>query len=151
VPLLAIAVVACSLTVGCKRPHFEKKSVNRSPIEMLATRDLPRNPAAETRTRGRNVFMHYCAICHGDTGQGDGFNSSNLEVAPRDFSNPEFWQRSTDDHLLLVVSNGGPAVGRSVLMPAWGRTLTDRELHDVVTYLRAFDPEAAPALNREPQ
>jgi mono/diheme cytochrome c family protein len=136
-PLLSIAVVACFPTVGCDRP-LDDKSEQPSPIEVLAMRDVPRNPEAAARSRGRKVFTHYCAICHGDGGKGDGFNSTNLAVAPQDFSNADFWQRMTEERLLLAVSKGGPAVGKSVLMPAWGKTLTDRQLHDVVTYLRTL-------------
>jgi mono/diheme cytochrome c family protein len=44
----------------------------------------------------------------------------------------------TDENLLLVVSKGGPAVGKSVLMPAWGKTLTDRQLHDVIAFLHTL-------------
>ena len=109
-----------------------------SPIETLAMRNVLADPAAESQLRGQKVYKHYCAICHGDEGKGDGFNSTNLAVPPRNFSSPQFWQQLTDENLLLVVSKGGPAVGKSVLMPAWGRTLTDRQMHDVVAFLHTF-------------
>ena len=70
--------------------------------------------------------------------KGNGFNSTNLAVPPRDFSNPQFWRQATDERLLLTVSKGGTAVGKSVLMPAWGRTLTDRQLRDVVAFLHTL-------------
>jgi cytochrome c oxidase cbb3-type subunit III len=139
--LPSIAVAACFLSVGCDHRH-DDNSVKPSPIEALATRELPRDPRAEARSRGRSVFTHYCAICHGDAGKGDGFNSASLEVPPRDFSSAEFWQRSTDERLLLAVSEGGPAVGKSVLMPFWGKTLTGQQLHAVVAYLRTLGPQA---------
>ncbi len=106
-------------------------------------RDVPPNPPAAAQSRGRSVFLHYCVICHGETGHGDGFNSTNLAVPPRDFSSPDFWQKATDARLLLVVSQGGPAVDKSVLMPAWGRTLTDRQVREVVAFLRTLVPATA--------
>jgi cytochrome c oxidase cbb3-type subunit 3 len=109
-----------------------------SPIEVLAARNVSRDPVVESQSRGAKVYEHYCAICHGQKGQGDGFNSTNLAVRPRDFSAPRFWRRATDEQLLLAVSKGGPAVGKSVLMPAWGKTLTDRNMRDVVAFLHTL-------------
>ena len=126
--LAHMAVVACCLTVvfatGCNRSGNDTIQ-EPSPIEALAIRDVPANASAESQLRGGKVFKHYCAICHGDEGQGNGFNSTNLAVPPRDFSNPQFWRQATDERLLLAVSKGGTAVGKSVLMPAWGQN-TDR-------------------------
>ena len=131
------------LTIGCARP--ENDTLQQSQIEAQAIRDVPTSAAAESQFRGSKVYEHYCAICHGGEGQGNGFNSTNLAVRPRDFSNPQFWQQTTDERLLLTISKGGPAVGKSLLMPAWGRTLTDRQLHDVVVFLHTFAVPAAPS------
>jgi len=139
--LFPVAVVACLLTLGCNR-SVDDPSQEPSPIEALATRGVPSDRVAEARLRGEKVFRHYCAVCHGNEGRGDGFNSTNLALSPQDFSSPEFWQQMTDAHLFLTVSKGGPANGKSVLMPAWGRTLTDRQLHDVVAFLHTFAPRA---------
>ena len=119
-----MAVVAYCLTVfsatGCNRSGDDTIQ-EPSPIEALAIRDVPANALAESQSRGRKVFKHYCAICHGDEGQGNGFNSTNLAVSPRDFSNSQVLAQATDERLLLAVSKGGAAVGKSVLMPAWGQ------------------------------
>jgi len=105
-------------------------------------RDVPTDALAESQSRGRRVFEHYCVICHGREGQGNGFNSTHLEVLPQDFTSSQFWQQASDERLLLAVSNGGLAVGKSVLMPAWGRTLNDQQLHDVVAFLHTLYPQA---------
>jgi mono/diheme cytochrome c family protein len=146
--LSSIAIATCLFIVGCDRriDDFARPSA----IEALAMRASSRDPLTETRSRGRTVFKHYCAICHGDSGKGDGFNSSSLETAPRDFSNAEFWQRSTDENLLVAISKGGPAVGKSVLMPAWGRTLTARQLDDVIFYLGTLCSPSEPSSLTEP-
>jgi cytochrome c oxidase cbb3-type subunit 3 len=146
--LAHLGVLACCSivisTTGCDRSSNDTVQES-SPIEALAIRDVPTNAVAESQLRGRIVYSHYCAICHGEEGQGNGFNSTNLAVLPRDFSNPRFWREPTDERLLLAVSKGGTAVGKSVLMPAWGRTLTDRQMNDVVTFLRTL------ASSREPK
>ncbi|MCH8048325.1 MAG: cytochrome c [Planctomycetes bacterium] len=116
-----------------------------SPIRDLAVRRQRLDPVAEARTRGRETYMHYCQICHGDTGQGDGFNSTNLAVAPRDFSDPEFWKSSTDERLTSAIADGGEAVGKSVLMPAWGKTLSQQQIDDVIAYLPTIPEQVKPA------
>jgi cytochrome c oxidase cbb3-type subunit III len=145
--LTHMGVVVCCSTVfsamGCNRSGGDTTQ-EPSPIEALAIRDVPANAVAESQLRGGKVYKHYCAICHGYEGQGNGFNSTNLAVPPRDFSNPQFWREATDEHLLLTVSKGGTAVGKSVLMPAWGRTLTDRQMRDVVAYLHTLAPSGQP-------
>jgi mono/diheme cytochrome c family protein len=141
--LLLLAAVACLLTTGCARPDNDDVQ-EPSSIDALAMRSGPPDPVAESRSRGQKVYQHYCSICHGEEGKGDGFNSTNLAVPPRDFSSPEFWRQTTDERLLLAVSKGGTAVAKSVLMPTWGRTLTDRQMRDVVAFLHTFAAPAEP-------
>jgi len=90
---------------------------------------------------GRDVFAHYCATCHGDTGAGDGFNAYNLDPHPRDLSDPAF-QKKTDVELADTIRRGGAGVGLSNLMPPWGRTLTERQVGEVVLYVRSLKKTA---------
>jgi mono/diheme cytochrome c family protein len=136
------AVVAAFLSMnllitGCVRSD-DNRFKETSPLESLAMRNAPRDSMAESQQRGRKVYEHYCSICHGIDGHGDGFNSTNLAVPPRNFVNQQFWQQTKDESLVLVVTKGGPAVGKSVLMPAWGRTLTEQQIRDAVAHLHTL-------------
>ena len=63
------------------------------------------------------IFSARCATCHGSLGAGDGPGSAGLEPKPRDFRDPA-WQASVSDaHLQQIIVGGGPAVGKSPLMP----------------------------------
>jgi mono/diheme cytochrome c family protein len=99
-------------------------------------------PAAPTPSYeallGRDVFVHYCATCHGDAGAGDGFNAYNLDPHPRDLSDPAFQKSKTDAQLTDTIHRGGAGVGLSSLMPPWGRTLTERQVGEVVLYIRSL-------------
>ena len=105
---------------------------------------VPRTPAVPAPREsyelrlGRGTFRHYCATCHGEAGAGDGFNAYNLDPKPRDLSDPVFQKGKTDEQLADAVRRGGTGVGLSALMPPFGRTLSPRQIDDVVRFLRTF-------------
>ncbi len=121
--------------VRSQQGHHEQYT---SEIESLAIRREPADPLADALARGGKVYRHYCLICHGEEGRGDGFNSYNIEPTPRDLTDEAFWQQTTDERTYYTVSQGGGSVGKSVMMPAWGHTLTERQIRDVITFVRAL-------------
>jgi len=92
---------------------------------------------------GDRLFQHYCAICHGETGGGDGFNAYNLDPKPRDLSDTAFQGSRTDEEIAEVIRLGGGAAGLSGNMPPWGRTLTERKIGYLITRIRAMKPGEA--------
>jgi cbb3-type cytochrome c oxidase subunit III len=98
-------------------------------------------PGPAAAPRGKAVYDRHCVECHGAGGKGDGPASQWLTPRPRDFTSGLFKIRSTetgsiptDDDLQRSVRQGlyGSA------MPAWDRILSDDEIRDVVTYVKAF-------------
>ena len=92
-------------------------------------------------TRERKVqalYQHYCAACHGPTGGGDGFNAYNLDPRPRNFADSSIMSTKSDEDVYRVITQGGAATGKSPLMPPWGRVLKEKEVREVIAYLRAF-------------
>ena len=131
---VGLAVTVLTLAV-CSRGASPKPT---EPETVAATPP----PSYEVRL-GRDVFVHYCATCHGDAGTGDGFNAYNLDPHPRDLSDPAFQKKKTDADLIDTIRRGGAGVGLSSLMPPWGRTLSERQVAEVVLYLRSLK-KAAP-------
>lgn len=101
-----------------------------------------RPPLDVSISSGRPVYQHYCAVCHGETGGGDGFNAYNVKAAygvdPSAFSDSSFMATLKDSVALAAIRQGGPAIGKSPAMPPWGRTLTASELADVWHYARSL-------------
>ena len=97
-------------------------------------------PAAETYELrlGRTVYRHYCQTCHGEAGAGDGFNAYNLEPRPRDLTDPAFRAKKSDPELADAIRRGGAGVGLSPLMPPYGRTLSERQIGNVLQYVRTL-------------
>ncbi len=143
-----ISSLLLALSVGCGPPVSPYETLP-SRIEELATRKDSRDPLVQSQSRGRRVYHHYCQICHGEQGGGDGFNSTNLSVRPRNFADEQFWKTASDKSLMRAISDGGESVGRSRLMPAWGRTLDEQQIRDVIAFLKTIPAlgttEAAPA------
>jgi len=152
----AVSTIAVGLTSlaslflsGCK-PHTHQDSFESpSPIEMLAIRRDRLDPLVESQTRGHDVYQHYCQICHGSEAQGNGFNAAMLDPPPRNFADEAFWKQASDESLTAVISRGGKAVGKSVLMPPWGRTLDEQQIRDAIAFLRTVPERVKKAAEAE--
>jgi len=92
--------------------------------------------------RGMRLFSHYCVVCHGDQGAGDGFNAYNLDPPPRDLTDAAYQDAISDETLKEVVAQGGRGMNKSILMPAYGQTLSREQIEDLVAYLRTLAPSA---------
>jgi mono/diheme cytochrome c family protein len=148
--LLVAVVAACSRRAATPAAKPTASSAGRAagagaPAAAPSPAVTPAPPVASYEVRiGQGVYQRYCETCHGTTGAGDGFNAFNLDPRPRDISDPAFQKKKTDADLTDAVQRGGAGVGLSALMPPWGRTLSKRELADVVLYVRtlARQPQA---------
>ena len=87
---------------------------------------------------GRRLYDFYCSLCHGSTGEGDGFNAWNLDPRPEPFKRNPLVEGVADEDLATVIRAGGRSVGKSVLMPPWGDTLAGAEIDALVAYLRVL-------------
>jgi len=87
---------------------------------------------------GRAVYERHCATCHGVEGRADGPGTAALPIRPPAFTDGRLLNPLTDAFLETVVRDGAGAVGLAPQMPAFGRTLTDREIRDVVAYVRTM-------------
>lgn len=92
---------------------------------------------AEARAESADdIFQFYCVQCHGVKGDGKGPNAEFLSTTPRDFTNAVEMNKLTDKDIKIVISNGGPAVTKSALMPPWGKTLGEDDVEKLTTLLR---------------
>ena len=108
------------------------------PESSPASWTLPQPDAGYNVREGRALFLHYCSTCHGTEGHGDGLNAYNLDPKPRDLADPAFQAERPDADLATVVRTGGGAAGLSTGMPPWGRTLSERQIRNLVVFLRTL-------------
>jgi len=81
-------------------------------------------------------YKVYCWQCHGMKGNGKGVNIRDMAVQPRAHTDAKGMKSLSDASMFKAIKEGGLAVSKSVLMPPWGHTFTDEEIHDLVKYLR---------------
>ncbi|MGZ4802555.1 MAG: c-type cytochrome [Acidimicrobiia bacterium] len=83
---------------------------------------------------GRQIFSANCAQCHGKDASGGG-------SAPT-LNSTQFLKSTTDAQIFSLVAGGVSGTE----MPSWsldyGGTFTDEQVRQVVTYLRALEPNA---------
>lgn len=83
--------------------------------------------------RGKFIFLTRCAVCHGETGHGDG------KLAGRVIKNPPPYDLTksarSEAYLEKIIRLGGAEMERSGNMPPWGEEFTRQDIAAVVAYL----------------
>lgn len=95
-------------------------------------------PAGGRAQPAEENYRLYCVQCHGTAGSGQGINQTagGLAVSARDHSNAAEMSKLSDEDIRLAIAKGGDAVQKSELMPPWGEVLSDKEIGDLLAYLR---------------
>ena len=102
---------------------------------------------AQDAKAGQEIYVQYCALCHGPQGKGDGSLSANLDPKPRNHTDGAYMNALSDAHLLKVIGDGGASVGLSPIMPPWKAILSAQQIQDLVGFVRtlAVPPYTPPA------
>ena len=95
---------------------------------------------------GQTLYEQHCLRCHGVAGEGNGPDAAFLIVAPANFQSPRS-RSKTDVELMNVIMYG------VVFSPmhGWGGRLTEQQMWDILSYIRAlvpFNPVAHASLGR---
>jgi mono/diheme cytochrome c family protein len=144
--IVSLTLTLSLLSVSCSRKNAsstEQELMKDSPalVDSSGHVALPQTealPSYEQR-QGKDLYIKYCAICHGKEGTGDGFNAFNLDPRPRNFTDATYMDALSDNRLVETISQGGRGVNRSLLMPSWGGRLNRQEIEYVVSFVRSFN------------
>jgi cbb3-type cytochrome c oxidase subunit III len=92
----------------------------------------------------KKTYEYYCSPCHGMGGKGDGtFFTIDLKPKPRNFTDVEYMKKRMDDQLVKSITEGSKSVDKSNLCPPWGKTISEKRIKELVTYIRGFSSPVA--------
>jgi mono/diheme cytochrome c family protein len=131
VGLAVLIVLLCAAPTGSAR---------------LAAQDVGTEAQRES---GKTLYLKYCAQCHGEKGDGEGYATAHLYPRPRNFTTGKFKVRSTPtgalpthQDIVNIIRRGMPYTS----MPEWP-TLSDQEVSDLAYFITTFSPDFADAAN----
>ena len=95
-------------------------------------------PLNYQQAQGKRVFYQQCVWCHADATPAGPSNRSNLTPAPPLLSDGATLNSETDAYMQNIITLGGSAMGKSAMMPPYGRMLTAEEIRAVIAFTRAI-------------
>jgi len=86
---------------------------------------------------GGKLYQTRCAPCHGPDGKAATPTAQALNPKPRDHTDGAYVNQLSHEHLVKVIKNGGPAVGKSPIMPP-NPDLNDQQIDDIIAFVRTL-------------
>jgi mono/diheme cytochrome c family protein len=108
-------------------------SVPTPPAEYAGKTNPFANQAAAAEA-GKGIFTSDCSTCHGVNAKGDGPAAAALDPKPSNLA--ALQSILNDGYLLWRISEGGMQAPFDSAMPAWKGILSERQIWQVITYLR---------------
>ena len=158
----ALIVGGCALTVVASYTYTPKACWCWSEDQGLVANPKPRSPSMEyvsygsygtevdwndpqrvialdyQQAQGKRVFYAQCVWCHADTTPAGPSNRSNVIPVPPLMNDGAVLNGESDASLHMVIALGGREVGKSPMMPPYGKSLSDEEINDLIAYTRAI-------------
>ena len=86
---------------------------------------------------GGKLYQTRCAPCHGPDGKAATPTAQALNPKPRDHTDGTYMNQLSQEHLVKVIKSGGPAVGKSPIMPP-NPDLNDQQIDDIIAFVRTL-------------
>ena len=155
----ALALVALAGLSGCRKQTGTAKA-----DPLLAAYDSEADwndsakiiPLSYQPAQGKRVFYQYCVWCHADATPAGPSNRSNLTPVPPLLNDGATLNAESDEYLQNIITLGGSAMGKSAMMPPYGRTLSAEEIRSVIAFTRAiaqppYQPPGRPGSQYSPK
>lgn len=88
--------------------------------------------------QGKRVFYLYCVWCHADASPAGPSNRSNVTPTPPLMNDGDKLNGESDEYIQNIITLGGSALGKSAMMPPYGKTLSADEIKAVIAFTRAI-------------
>jgi mono/diheme cytochrome c family protein len=74
---------------------------------------------------GEQLYRGYCAVCHGEKGDGRGIAAPSFGGKIADFTNPEYWKKADDKKIATVILKGQGRMPAQSVSPEEARTIVE--------------------------
>jgi mono/diheme cytochrome c family protein len=85
--------------------------------------------------KGGKLYRRYCGGCHGEDGRG---GAQTFMPHIQNLTAKDYIEFLPDGYLFTVIAEGGVAVGKSTMMPAWKATLSEQDIKDIIAHIRSL-------------
>jgi mono/diheme cytochrome c family protein len=138
---LLVAALVCVLAIsGCKKgaavvnPEVPFGAYDTEPDWNDSTKLVN---LGYQESQGKRVFYEYCVWCHADATPAGPSNRSNVTPMPPLMNDGEKLNSESDEYMQNIITLGGSALGKSAMMPPYGKTLSASEITAVIAFTRA--------------
>ncbi len=87
---------------------------------------------------GKRIFYQYCRWCHAAAGPLGPSNRSNLTPLPPLMNDGGRLNGKSDEYMRDIIALGGNSVGKSPMMPPYGKVLSTGEITNVIAFARSI-------------
>jgi mono/diheme cytochrome c family protein len=95
-------------------------------------------PLSYQQAQGKRIFYQQCVWCHADATPAGPSNRSNLTPVPPLLNDGATLNAESDDYIQNIITLGGTAMGKSAMMPPYGRMLSAEEIRSLIAFTRAI-------------
>ena len=126
---LAMASSAYAAKAECPQP---RKTAKAPSSDFKKDKTKKANKANGKKIFNKTAKPLACKMCHGDKGGGDGKLGKALKPNPRNFTCAKTMKKISAGQMFWIIKNGSKGTG----MVAHKKTLKDKEIWDVIKYIR---------------
>ncbi len=119
---------------GLAIPHTQIRSL----VTYVRYLHSSKHPVSGNPQMGKQVYDNNCTICHGPDGKGKGTITKVYDMEPADHTNASSMNRMSNEKIHSIISNGTKG---AKLMPGWKDILSDKEIEDVISYIRLLSAQ----------
>jgi mono/diheme cytochrome c family protein len=127
--------------LGCTA-HVQPSKVETTLANMAKDVVIPiqatdkQNPVSdnnEVLNQGRQVFLQFCAVCHGADGRGETYIGRNMYPPAMDMTSPHV-QHWSDAEMFWIIQNGVRLTG----MPSWESSISEADTWKLVRFIHSL-------------
>ncbi len=133
--MIVVGLPACRQKSVAAKTDPLAQAYDTEPDWNDATKVIPLN---YQQAQGKRLFYANCVWCHADAAPAGPSNRSNVTPTPSLMNDGDKLNGLSDEYMENMIALGGAAVGKSAMMPPWGRTLSPDEIRAVSAFTRAI-------------